>query len=126
MKLQDYGLLADENVHPEVVGYLRSRGSDVLAVCESGLIGSEDQFLLQFALAENRVLITHDADFGALAVARLEPVVGIVYLRPGHIDPRFTIETLRALFDRNLDLTPPFILVAKRTAQTVTVRVRNL
>jgi hypothetical protein len=54
------------------------------------------------------------------------PVVGIVYLRPGHIDPQFTIQTLRRLFEQDLDITVPFLLVAKRGRDAVNIRLRNL
>lgn len=57
---------------------------------------------------------------------KLSDFVGIVYLRPGHIDPQFTIESLRLIAVRDLELAPPFIVVAKRTANSVTIRVRNL
>lgn len=93
MKLSDFGLLTDENLEVEVVAFLRQSGFDVLDVCENGLHRSTDVDLLQRATRENRVVVTHDSDFGALAILRGEPVIGILFLRPGHIDPQFTIET---------------------------------
>jgi predicted nuclease of predicted toxin-antitoxin system len=126
LRLEDFGLLTDENIHPEVVESLRQRGLDVLDVKESGLIGSSDLILLRRSVAENRVVLTHDSDFGQLAVASIEPLVGIVYLRPGHIDPVFTLDTLTVLFDQVPELTSPFILVAERTAQRVKIRLRRL
>jgi predicted nuclease of predicted toxin-antitoxin system len=126
LKLQEFALLADENIHAEVLAYLRQCGCDVLDVRESGLIGSDDLALLRLARSQNRVVVTHDSDFGALAIARLEPLIGIVFLRPGHIIPQFTIGTLRALFEENADLTPPFIVVAKRRGDQVAIRLRKL
>jgi len=126
LRLQEFPILADENLHRDVVAYLRERGCDVLEVRESRLIGAEDSALLQRAYAEGRVVITHDADFGALAIAALKPIVGVVFLRPGHVDPLFTIGTLRALFEQDLDLIAPFIVVARRTAQEVLIRLRRL
>ena len=126
MRLGDFPFLADENVHREVVASLRAEGRDVQDVRESGWMGSSDAELLRRAFAGRRVVITHDRDFGALYIARLEPVFGVVYLRPGHIDPRFTLDTLRVLFSRNPELTPPFLLVAKRSGNSVTIRVRSL
>jgi predicted nuclease of predicted toxin-antitoxin system len=126
LKLHEFPILTDENIHREVVAYLRQRGCDVVDVQESGLIGSEDSAILQAALSQNRIVVTHDADFGALAIAALEPIVGVVFLRPGHIDPKFTIGTLQALFERDVDLTPPFIIVARRTRQEVSIRIRLL
>jgi len=126
VKLQDFSFLADENIHPDVVAFLRARGCDVLDVFAAGLQGSEDSVLLQSACSMNRVVVTHDRDFGCLSIARLEPLIGIVFLRPGHINPQFTIETLRVLFDQKMVLNPPFLLVAKHAGQNVTMRLRNL
>jgi hypothetical protein len=51
--------------------------------------------------------------------------VGIIYLRPGHIRADFTIKTLEAIRDNAPEVTPPFILVAERTGNTVRIRVRQ-
>ena len=126
MKLAEHKLLADENLHSDVVAELRSRGFDVLSVYEEGLRGATDAELLQLAFRENRVVVTHDSDFGTLAILAGEPVVGILYLRPGHIDPRFTIETYNAVLQKDLDLTSPFIIVAHRKGSQVKVRLREL
>jgi predicted nuclease of predicted toxin-antitoxin system len=126
VKLTDFGLLTDENIHASVVAELRSIGFDVYDVCENGLFGWDDSALLQLAHSQGRAVVTHDSDFGMLTVARLEPFVGVVYLRPGHIDPHFTIDSLRLIVAQDLEVTPPFIVVAKRTANSVAIRVRNL
>jgi hypothetical protein len=36
------------------------------------------------------VLLTHDIDFGGVAILAVEPYIGIVYRRPGHISAEFT------------------------------------
>jgi predicted nuclease of predicted toxin-antitoxin system len=124
LRLQDFSLLADENIHPDVVSFLRSSGFDVLYARDS-LISSSDTALLQLSHSQNRVVITHDKDFGTLAIARGEPMIGILFLRPGHIDPRFTKETLEVLFQSNLDLKPPFIIVANRKGNAISIRIRK-
>lgn len=118
--------MADENLNAIVVRFLRDNGFDVCTAVEEGLCGAPDLSLLRRAVPEGRLIVTHDADFGTLAVRAGEPVVGIVYLRPGHIDPTFTVDTLRALFTQDPDVEPPFLLVARRTGDTVTVRIRPL
>lgn len=82
--------------------------------------------LLDHSRLDERVILTHDADFGALAVSQGAQVRGIVYLRPGHIRPSFTIETLKALFLLDLDLDTPFLLVAHRVGAKLRVRLRHL
>jgi predicted nuclease of predicted toxin-antitoxin system len=124
VRLGEFSLLADENLHPDVVAFLRSGGCDVLYARDS-LIGSSDASLMQLAHSQNRVVVIHDKDFGTLAIARGEPMIGILFLRPGHIEPKFTQDTLEVLFQSNLDLTPPFIVVAKRKGNAISIRLRN-
>jgi predicted nuclease of predicted toxin-antitoxin system len=126
MKIRDFGLLTDENLDPAVVLWLRQAGFDVFDVCEQGLQGSSDLALLQLAVTQNRLIVTHDSDFGTLAILQGEPVVGLLYLRPGHIDPQFTVQSLQVVLAIDPDVKPPFVLVAKRTASVVTVRIRAI
>jgi predicted nuclease of predicted toxin-antitoxin system len=125
LRLQDFAFLTDVNLHPDLVAALRRLGFDILDVKESGLAGSSDLAILRLAYSQERVVLTHDSDFGQLAVAALEPILGIVYLRPGHFDPSFTLATLETLFEEVEDLAPPFILVAERTASRVKIRLRR-
>lgn len=125
MKALDFPLLADENVHPDVVVFLRKIGFDVDSIAEQGKFGLPDAAVLQQANESNRVVLTHDSDFGGLALMGAT-FVGIIYLRPGHIRADFTIKTLEAIRDNAPNVTPPFILVAERTGETVKIRVRQL
>ena len=118
--------MTDENLDPAVVAFLRQSDFDVADVRGIGLQGTTDLALLQLAVGENRVVVTHDSDFGTLAILQGEPIVGIVFLRPGHIDPQFTIDTLKSLLTSNPDVTPPFVVVAKRMGTVVTIRVRQI
>ena len=121
-----FPLLSDENIDPAVTAHLRQVGFDVIDLSDAGLRGTTDQQLLDFALREQRVIVTHDSDFGTLAVHQNQPLVGIIHLRPGHIDPAFTIATLEAIRRADPDLQPPFILVARRNTNQVTMRIRRL
>ena len=126
MTLRDFPLLADQNIHPAVVGWLRGEGFDVLTAADAGLAGAADTAVLARAVADGRVVLTHDADFGTLAVAGGSPLVGIVYLRPGHVGPEPTADTLRHLLAAGVELTPPVVVVARRVGDRVTIRVRPI
>ncbi len=125
MRALDFPLLADENVHPGVIVFLRKTGLDVESIAEQGKFGLPDTQVLQRANEAGRVVLTHDSDFGGLALMGAK-FVGIIYLRPGHIRADFTIKTLQAIRDNAPEVTPPFILVAERTGDTVKIRVRQL
>ena len=124
MKLQECKFLADENIHPEVVDTIRVLGWDVVSVREVGWTGKEDRVVLFLANEQGRVVLTHDSDFGRLAIADGEAYLGIVYLRPGHIQPELTLQTIYQLLEQPLELPTPFILVAERSLNRIKIRVR--
>jgi predicted nuclease of predicted toxin-antitoxin system len=121
----EYPLLTDENVSPEVVAGLRVRGCDVRTAAEERLIGGPDGDVLERAVRQNRVVVTHDLAFGRASIVSGAPFVGIAYLRPGHISAKFVLEVVDAVFQSSVDVEPPFVLVAERRADTVRVRVRT-
>lgn len=126
MRVLEFPLLADENIHPGVIQNLRSRGRDIRTVAEEGLQGSDDLDILQRAHSQGRVVVTHDADFGALAIRSGEPVVGVVLLRPGHISPLIVLQMLEAIEAEAPAVAAPFLAVAQRAGRTIRVRVRQL
>ena len=125
MKALDFPLLADENIHPEVIAYLQRAGFEVASIAEQGKFGLSDVEVLDQATSLDRVVLTHDSDFGRLALSGRK-FVGVIYLRPGHIQSDFTIKSLQAIQDSAPDIVSPFILVAERTGDTVKIRVRQM
>jgi predicted nuclease of predicted toxin-antitoxin system len=125
-RLCDFALLADENVAPEIVTELRGMSLDISDIKERQLLGCSDAEILRIAAEEDRVIITHDADFGTLALASGAKTFGILYIRPGHISANYTLEILSAALYLDLDLEPPFICVAERKQDRVRVRVRSM
>lgn len=126
MKLAAFRFFADQNIHADVVRFLRGEGCDVVDALQAGLAGAGDAAILAWAVSQGRVVISHDADFGMLAILAGATCPGIVYLRPGHISPLVTIASVRQLLALDIDLIPPFLVVAKRTGDQVTIRVRAL
>ena len=126
MKLRHFPLLTDQNIHSEVSAFLRGEGYRVLDILQASLVSASDTAILAHATAEGRVVITHDADFGMLAIQQGLPFVGIVYLRPGHVGAKPTIESMQQILHADPELKPPFILVAKRIGNRVNIRVRSL
>lgn len=58
-----WGCLADEHITSVLVQVLRQRGVDVVTVHELALSGADDPTVAQTALAQNRIVVTRDADF---------------------------------------------------------------
>jgi predicted nuclease of predicted toxin-antitoxin system len=122
----EFALLADENIAPAVVTALRERQIDVRTTSELGLVGAADSVLLARALSENRVIVTHDADFGLLTVRQGLPLVGVIFLRPGHIGTAFVLQTIDTLRSADVDVEPPFLIVAEHRKNRVLIRLRRV
>jgi predicted nuclease of predicted toxin-antitoxin system len=106
-----FPMLADENIDPEFIKYLRKSGFDVKSIVEEGLAGSSDETVIQYAEREGRVILTHDRDFGHIAFVQKEKFTGVIFLRPGDINTENHIRRFSAFIDMNIDLKPPFFIV---------------
>lgn len=115
-------VVADMDIAAPVVHFLRVQGVDVLSAREEGWGGLTDREILAQAHAMGRFVLTHDADFGMLAVYRGEPITGILYLRPGGRPPAEVMADVQALLDAEIDWTPPVIAVYR----TGRLRLRKL
>jgi len=125
MRVLDFPLLADENIHPEVIETLVARSRAIVSVVSLGLQAKSDREILAYAPTRSWVVLTHDSDFGSLAIRDGEPYTGILFLRPGHISPHFVLETLDALAAQSIEVTPPFLVVGERRGEVLRVRVRS-
>jgi predicted nuclease of predicted toxin-antitoxin system len=72
--------LADESCDFAVVRALRAAGYDVSAVAEIAH-RADDSTVIQLALAEQRILLTEDKDFGQLVFASAYQSAGVILVR---------------------------------------------
>lgn len=81
-------LLLDANLSPEVARRLREAGHDTVHVADVGLLRALDPEILRAAADQDRVLITADADFGALLALGSLATPSVVLLRSAdHMRP---------------------------------------
>jgi predicted nuclease of predicted toxin-antitoxin system len=72
--------LIDENIGLDVVRFLQEEGYNV-ALANEHEFGLADPEILRRALAEKRIIITHDLDFGELVFEKNLPHAGVILLR---------------------------------------------
>ncbi|MEM6842770.1 MAG: DUF5615 family PIN-like protein [Bacteroidota bacterium] len=126
MTLADFNILTDENISDAVVLFLRSNSFDVLDVKEKQWMGYSDHLLLKEAYKEQRVILTHDSDFGKLVFTQSLPFIGIVYLRPGHFSANVTVQSIRTILQKQIALNPPFMLIAENNTSAIKIRYREV
>jgi predicted nuclease of predicted toxin-antitoxin system len=62
--------LVDANLSPRVAELLNAAGHDAVAVRDAGLKDAPDGEILDHAGADDRVVVSHDTDFGTLLAMR--------------------------------------------------------
>lgn len=94
-------LLLDANLSPEVARLVKEAEHDAIHVSEVGLLSAPDPEIMEAAAQEDRILLTADADFGALLALGSRVAPSVVLLRSAdHLRPAEQAE----LFTANLPL----------------------
>lgn len=126
MLIKDYSFITDENIPPQVVSFIRNTGIDVFDIKEQGLSSTSDASIIQLAIETNRIILTQDSDFGTLFFKEAMKLTGIVYIRPGHAASSELIKIISSLFNQEIDITIPFIIVAELLSDKIKIRIREL
>lgn len=90
-------LLLDANLSPKVARLLKEAGHDAIHVADIGLLTAPDPEIMRAAGREERVLLTADADFGALlALGSLDSPSVLLLRSADHLPPTEQAELVAA------------------------------
>jgi predicted nuclease of predicted toxin-antitoxin system len=84
-------LIADENVPRPLIERLRADGHAVVAISETAA-GIPDTSVIAASNARGYVLITHDRDFGDLAIGQGLHITGVILLETERLSPKVQVE----------------------------------
>jgi len=73
--------LTDENIATSVLKNLRNEGYDTKDIKEEKLYGLGDRKIIDIALEENRIIITHDKNFGNIINDSNIIHKGVIFIR---------------------------------------------
>jgi len=114
--------LLDQSADARLVPHLRALGHDAVRVGKEFPGGLPDPQVLALAVAEHRILVTDDRDFGELVFAQRQPHTGVIYFRLGeYADLPLKIARLDHVLARYADRLDRFLVVTRTT-----VRVRGV
>jgi predicted nuclease of predicted toxin-antitoxin system len=106
-------IIANENVMASVVGELRNHGHDVLWVKES-MPKATDNAILARAQSEQRLVITHDKDFGELAFRYGLPAeCGVLLIRLSGSGRQADVDQVLKVIESRDDWTSHFSVVSR-------------
>lgn len=95
--------LANENVPAEAIEAARQAGCDVAAVADAAP-GADDDAVLAMSIAQGRVLVTFDKDFGEMAFRQGKTsTYGVVFLRPRLRSPGYVSHFMVAVLQQSID-----------------------
>lgn len=86
--------LADENIPPAIVGFLRDKGFDVTTAHETNLFAATDSLIIKLASEQERALLTFDKRFSNILLYPPSLHHGIIRIR---IHPPLLQDVKRAL-----------------------------
>lgn len=111
--------LVDKCTGPAVARWLRDPHHDVFSVYEEAR-GQDDDSVLHQALAEDRIVITNDKDFGDIIFREKRPHKGIILLRLSNERAARKIAAIERLLQNYSDQLPNrFVVVTESTVRIV-------
>jgi len=115
--------LLDMGLSPRMAAHLRQFGHDAVHLSEQRLETLSDPEIIEEARLENRILLTHDLDFGELmAAARLE-LPSVVTFRLRNMHPQNVQRYLNAII-AGLEASHPHGVMISVVEECI--RIRNL
>jgi len=105
-------ILLDMNLSPQWCGVLRSHGHECVHWASVGDVRADDARILNWALANDHIVITHDLDFGAILAATGSAAPSVVLLRCQDILPSALQDTLVRTLKQHADALTTGALIA--------------
>lgn len=107
-------LLADENIPAKAIEALRVAGLDAFSIREHAP-GITDEEVLRLAVAQSRVLVTFDRDFGELIFGHgRTPPPSVIYFRIVPSDSREVSDTVLSLLVEPESIYGSMVIVSRQ------------
>lgn len=110
-------------ISPRTVAFLRSHGHDAVHLLDEKQGRLADPEVLEKALRERRVLLTHDLDFGELLAASDAELPSVVIFRLRDMRPEQVNRYVRAVIDEYGDALANGVVIS---VSELRVRLRSL
>ena len=96
--------LLDMGISPETGFYLTRLGHDVVHLIDEGMVRASDFQIMDKALNEERIILTHDLDFGRMLAFSGERLPSVVTFRLTNMRPENVNQFCKTIIDRFSDV----------------------
>ncbi len=117
---------ADENISNVLIDWIRKNGYSVSGVKEENMQGTSDLSIIEKCFPSNKIILTHDNDFGKIIFTNPVSFFSIIYLRPGHFDGSFHIPTLKSILKHKELITKGTLIIGQHTANKIKIRIKHI
>ena len=115
--------LADMGISPRIVDFLQQLGHQAVHLQQQGLHKLKDPQILEKARNEERILLTHDLDFGDLLAASGAGLPSVVIFRLRNMRPEHVNRYLLKIISQYSEALEKGIII---TVTEGRIRMRNL
>jgi predicted nuclease of predicted toxin-antitoxin system len=113
--------LADENVSNKVVNVLRNKGIDIVSMKDFGSSLSDEK-VLETANAQDRILITFDADFAELVFKRKLKAKGVILLKFVPKSSQHIVETIETVLMTQAKIEDHFLIIKEKRIRVLRLK----
>jgi len=108
--------LADMGISMRIVHWLRSKGHDVIHLREQNLHALTDREIFDKAIAEDRIILTFDLDFGEIVALSKGRRVSLILFRLRNTTTPFVIKRLNAVISESAEIPGEgYIIIVEET-----------
>ena len=117
--------ILDENIDLRIADFLQQRGHQVTSIARDYDHALPDHEVLALAVSEQRILITHDRDFGELVFAQGQVHTGVIYLRVQPPDISLILSRMEELLKLPPERFTQFLVLTRTRMRTGQVSRRS-
>ena len=115
--------LGDMGISTKVIDQLKLDGHDSIHVAEIDMATAPDSVILKKARSENRILLTHDFDFGDILAAGGDILPSVIIFRLNNMRPENVYYFLKRIIISHGQLLTKGVIVSVNETR---IRVRKL
>jgi predicted nuclease of predicted toxin-antitoxin system len=115
--------LGDMGISPKSKEFLQALGYDAVHLLDQGLERLPDSEIMEKALTEGRIVLTHDLGFGDLLAASGERLPSVIIFRLQNMKPQNVNRYLQAIISQYSNELEQGVVVSVTEAR---IRVRDL